>query len=127
MTDLYREPEPFGSYDREHASHPCLQELDVQCSGGPRVGCPVEPVAVAVHLQDMDVVGQPVEQRTSQPLGGEHAGPLVKRQVGGDDGRAGLVALAEHLEQQFGTGLRQWKEAAHPWRRRDASGRHCNR
>jgi hypothetical protein len=24
----------------------------------------IEPVAVAVHLQDMDVMGEPVEQRT---------------------------------------------------------------
>ena len=53
------------------------------------------------------MVGQPVEQRAGQPLGGEHAGPLVERQVGGDDGRAAFVALAEHLEQQLGAGLRQ--------------------
>ena len=40
-----------------------------------------EAVAVAVHLEDVDVVGQAVEERTGQPLGGEHAGPLVERQV----------------------------------------------
>ena len=40
-----------------------------------------EPVAVAVHLQDMDVMGEPVEQRTGEPLGTEHAGPFVERQV----------------------------------------------
>jgi hypothetical protein len=28
-----------------------------------------EPVAVAVHFQDVDVVGQAVEQGTGQPLG----------------------------------------------------------
>jgi len=56
----------------------------------------------------VDVVGQPVEQRAGQPLGGEHAGPLVERQVGGDNGRAALVALAKDLEQQLGAGLRQW-------------------
>jgi len=42
---------------------------------------PNEPLLVAVHLQDVDVVGQPVEQRAGQPLGGEHAGPLVERQI----------------------------------------------
>jgi len=26
----------------------------------------IEPVAVAVHLQDMDVMGEPVEQRTGR-------------------------------------------------------------
>ena len=28
----------------------------------------VEPVAVAVHFEDVDVVGQPIEERTGQPL-----------------------------------------------------------
>jgi hypothetical protein len=37
-----------------------------------------EPVTVAVHFQDVNVVGQPVEQRAGQPLGPEHAGPLVE-------------------------------------------------
>jgi hypothetical protein len=29
----------------------------------------------------MDVMGEPVEQRTGEPLGTEHAGPFVERQV----------------------------------------------
>jgi hypothetical protein len=29
----------------------------------------------------MDVVSEPIEQRAGQPLGCEHAGPLVERQV----------------------------------------------
>ena len=52
-----------------------------------------EPVAVAVHLEDVDVVGEPVEQGTGKALGGEDAGPLVERQVRCDDGGAALVAL----------------------------------
>src|SRR5207249_10438669 len=47
-----------------------------------------EPIAVAVHFEDVDVVGQSVEQRTGQPLGPEHAGPLVEWQIAGDDGGA---------------------------------------
>src|SRR5712692_3107321 len=39
----------------------------------------LEPVAVAVHLQDVDVVGQPIEQRASEALGGEHARPILER------------------------------------------------
>ena len=35
-TNLYRELEPCRSYDREQASHPCLQEPDVQRSGDNR-------------------------------------------------------------------------------------------
>src|SRR5258707_12629546 len=37
----------------------------------------------------------------------EHAGPLVERQIAGDDGGAALVALAEDLEQQLGAGCRK--------------------
>src|SRR5258705_5283559 len=66
-----------------------------------------EPIAVAVHFEDVDVVGQPVEQRTGQPLGPEHAGPLVERQIAGDEGGAALVALAEDFEQELGAGRRQ--------------------
>src|SRR3954469_356233 len=60
-----------------------------------------EAIAVAVHFQDVDVVGQSIEQRAGQPLGDEHAGPLVERQIAGDDGRGALVTLAEDLEQEF--------------------------
>ena len=66
-----------------------------------------EPITVAIHFEDLDVVGQSVEQRTGQPLGPEHAGPLVERQIAGDDGGASLVALAEDLKQQLGAGRRQ--------------------
>src|SRR3954463_2123648 len=66
-----------------------------------------EPIAVAVHFEDVDVVGQPVEERTGQPLGSEHAGPLVEWQIAGDNGGTALVPLAEDLEQQLGAGRRQ--------------------
>jgi hypothetical protein len=67
----------------------------------------LEAIAVAVHLEDVDVVGEAVEQGPGQPLGGEHAGPLVEGQIAGDDGGAALVALAEDLEQQLGTARRE--------------------
>src|SRR5215469_15271020 len=57
-----------------------------------------EAVTVAVHFEDVDVVGQPIEQRAGQPLGAEHTGPLVERQIGSDNNRAALVTLAEDLE-----------------------------
>ena len=47
-----------------------------------------EPITVAVHFEDVDVVSQSVEQRTGQPLRPEHAGPLVEWQIAGDDGGA---------------------------------------
>src|SRR5438128_7052867 len=66
-----------------------------------------EAIAVAVHFEDMDVVGQPVEQRAGQPLGPEHAGPLVEGQIAGDEGGAALITLAEDLEQELRAGRRQ--------------------
>ena len=30
-----------------------------------------EAIAVAIHFEDMDVVGQPIEQRAGQPLGAD--------------------------------------------------------
>ena len=52
-----------------------------------------QPVAIAVHLQDVDMVGEPVEQCAGEPFGGEHAGPFIERQVAGDDGRTALIAF----------------------------------
>ena len=47
-----------------------------------------EAIAVAVHLDDVDVVCEPVQQSAGQPLRAEHLGPLVERQVGGHEDRA---------------------------------------
>ena len=66
-----------------------------------------EPEAVAVHLEDMDVMGKAIEQRAGQSLGAEHSGPLIEGQVAGDDDRAAFVALAEDLEQQLGASRRE--------------------
>ena len=41
----------------------------------------LEPVALAVHLQDMDMVGDAVEQRAGEALAGEHRGPFLEGQV----------------------------------------------
>ena len=61
----------------------------------------LKTVAVDVHLQDVDVVGEPVQQRSGQPLRPEDRGPLVEGKVGGYQDGAPLVALAEDLEEQF--------------------------
>jgi hypothetical protein len=50
-------------------------------------------------------MGEPVQQGSRQPLGSERFCPFVEWQVAGDQRRAALVAAAEDLEQQFGTGL----------------------
>ena len=65
----------------------------------------LEPEAVTVHLEDMDVVREAVEQRAGEALGAEHTGPLVEGQVAGNDDRAALIAPAEDLEQELRAGL----------------------
>jgi hypothetical protein len=64
-----------------------------------------EAVTVAVHLEDVDVVGETIEQCAGQAFGGEHTSPLVERQVAGDDDRAALVTLAEDLKELLGAWL----------------------
>jgi hypothetical protein len=66
-----------------------------------------EPVTVAIHLEDVDVVGEAIEQRAGQALGREHTSPLIEGQIAGDDDRAAFVALAEDLEQQLGAVRRE--------------------
>jgi hypothetical protein len=53
----------------------------------------LKPITLAIHLQDMDMMRESVEQRAGEPLRGKDAGPFVKRQVAGHQGRAAFVAL----------------------------------
>ena len=71
----------------------------------------VETKALAVHFQDMGMMGEPVQQRPGQAFGAEHLGPLVEGKIAGQQGGAASVALAEHLEQEFGAGLGERHEA----------------
>ena len=79
--------------------------------GGGALPAVLETVALAVHLQDVNVVGEPVKQSAGEPLGAEHVGPLVEGQVGGDQDGAPFVALAEDLEEEFRTGGGEGDEA----------------
>ena len=69
-----------------------------------------ETVAIAVHLQDVDVMGESVQQGSGQAFRAEDLDPLIEGQVGGDQDGAPLVALAEDLKEEFraggGTGAR---------------------
>ena len=71
----------------------------------------LESVAVPVHFEDVDMVGETIEECSGKPFRAKDLGPLVEGQVGGYQDRASLVALAEHLEEQLGPGLGQGHEA----------------
>ena len=51
-----------------------------------------------------------VEERAGEPLGTEHGRPLIERQIARDQDGTALIALAEHLDQEFGAGLGQGYE-----------------
>ena len=70
------------------------------------MGLPAVPeaVAVAVHLQDVEMVGEAVQQRSVQPLRAENLGPFVEGQGGGHHDGVPIVALAEDLEEQVRSG-----------------------
>ena len=53
-----------------------------------------EAEGLAVQFQDIDVVGQAVEERASEAFLAECGGPFVERQVRGDDGGAQAPSAA---------------------------------
>ena len=71
----------------------------------------LEAEAVAVHLEDMDVVGEAVEQRAGEPLRAEDLCPFGEGEVAGNHGGATFIALTEHFEEQLGAGLGERHEA----------------
>src|SRR5512147_1977226 len=60
-----------------------------------------EPIALAIHLEDVAVVAEPVEQSRGHPLPLEHLAPLAERQVARQQDAAALVAVGEHPEPQL--------------------------
>jgi len=48
----------------------------------------LEPEAVAVHLQDVNVVAEPIERGSCEAFGSEDFGPFLEGQVRGDEARA---------------------------------------
>ena len=71
----------------------------------------VEAITVAVHLQDVNVMGKPVQQSAGEPLGAEDLRPFVERQIARNQNRRPFVALAEGFKKQLGAGLGQGYEA----------------
>ena len=68
----------------------------LRCSSFQALPGVLQAVAFAVGFEDMDAVGQPVEQRPGQALCPQHFSPGFERQVGGDD-QAGAFRFSSLL------------------------------
>jgi hypothetical protein len=64
----------------------------------------LQPVRARAGLDDVGPVGEPVEHRPAQTRVREHARPLTKWQIGGDDGSSLLVSFAKYAKEQLGIG-----------------------
>ena len=67
--------------------------------------------ASVAGLDDVAVMGEPVEHGDGHLGIAEHLGPVGECQVGGDQQRGVLVELADQVEQQLATGLAEWQVA----------------
>src|SRR3984893_10823522 len=65
----------------------------------------LEPVALAVELQNMDMMSEAIEQRTGEPRTLKNARPFLEWKIRCDDGRAVFVTLAEYFKQKLCAGL----------------------
>ena len=53
-----------------------------------------EAIAVAVHLDDVDVVGEAIQQGSGEAFGAEDLGPLVEGQVGSNEDGAWTLRIS---------------------------------
>src|SRR5260370_10849411 len=58
-------------------------------------------IALAIHLENVAPMGEPVQQRSGHPLSLEDLAPVAKRQVTGDQHAGALVAIAKDPEQEL--------------------------
>ena len=84
------------SYATAQARQPCSGRFS---------GAVLEAPALVPGLDDVAVVGEPVEERGGHLGVAEDARPLPEGEVGGDDHRGALVEAADQVEQQLAAGL----------------------
>ena len=61
----------------------------------------LEAVAFAIGFEDMDPVGEPIQEGAGEAFAAHDFGPFLEGQVGGDDHRTALIGLADDIEKQF--------------------------
>jgi len=79
---VFRGRRGAGAWRRRSSS----PEARVEGQSGAFAAALFEAVGVGVHLQDVDMMGDAIEQGAGEPLGSEDLGPLVERQIAGNQG-----------------------------------------
>ncbi len=70
-------------------------------------GAVLEAPGVVAGLDDLAVVGEPVEQRGGHLGVAEDGRPFAEGEIGGDDDRGAFVEAADQVEQELSAGLRE--------------------
>jgi len=63
-----------------------------------------EAEAFAIHLEDVAMVSESIQQGRRHAFSLEDLVPFAERQVARDQQAAAFVAISEYLEQKFGSG-----------------------
>jgi hypothetical protein len=71
----------------------------------------LEAPAVVSGLDDIEVVGQSIEQRGRHLGVAEHTWPFAEGEISGDDDRSALLESADKVEQELTAGLGEWQIA----------------
>ena len=78
---------------------------------GPFAAAVLEAETVAIHLDNVNMMGKPVQQCAGEPFGAKDFGPLFEGKIAGYQRRSAFIALAKGLEEQLGACLGQGDEA----------------
>ena len=75
------------------------------CASALALRAVLEAPGFVAGLDDLAMVGEPIEQRGGHLGVAEYGGPFAERQVGGDDDRGPFVEPADQVEQELSAGL----------------------
>ena len=64
-----------------------------------------QSIAFPIRLNDVNPVGDPVQQSAGQSFVTEDFRPVLERQVGGQNQTGSFISTADDFKQQFGPGL----------------------
>ncbi len=63
----------------------------------------LEPVALAVHLEDVTMMHQAIQQSSGHSFSLENLYPFTKCKIAGNQQAAPLITVSKDLEQKFGS------------------------